>query len=839
MSARVPALLVACLACAGAASAQEQERYATDLDMAARHMALGPAAAVEVGWAAKLGGVSQDGTRALTLKDFQLELWAVGSRSIVRMLRVQRPFGQEIEGCGLDPTGRRVVTLLGGRRRRVLVWRVQADPLRGWRLRPALELRDAAGASAVGYRPDGSLWVADERGVRLFRPLGEGLGASGHVALARERSTPRRVVWAGDAALLDLEGGPTTWCPAPGAALRAFPETMNIASCADLAPDGQHAVTGSHSGDGVTLFRLDEAGPSPVWADGLGGQTVTAVAFDPRGRWLLAGLADGAMRCWTLGKGDPAPLPSFPGQCGQVWRLLFAASGERLFSVQGTRLLVYELSTRDPGRPGALPPATPILAPETVWEEQLDAQALACSPDGRRLAGLVGDDLVVWTLEQDHRGLRELARIRHRFPGTPGLVHTRRAQRFLDDERLVVWGQGEDLARLALFRLAEGRLELAGAREERLPQAAPDELPPPLAPFLHVSPDRAGRWLLSNGLRDGLRCHDLSTPDLREVDLRGAPELARQPFQLDRARGLADRRWLLSGSAGLQLLEGRPLPEGGLELVRLARLEERHALAGRSPSAVLPDGRLSYLHPLRPWLELRELQVAGERLSLGPPRLLGYSLQWPARLVAHPAGRWGLIEDQRGGTQLWDLGGRPPRLLAQPAAWASGREFQFMGPGDSERGLRPGLLAWSHRPPTGSPSLRLDQLPDQPRQLRIGADPVVWSWSAEPPGELRPALSASLQLGRAAAVGDEVQLTVKLTNQGAAPLHLVRGELTASDPAALAPRPLFFGTVRPGTTALRRLTLRANQRMHEGGVRYTLRLVEQHGRPLPAAVLER
>lgn len=809
------------LASAALVRAEDPAAFENDHAFAARHMTLGPVAQAECG-ETRLGGYSDDGTLAITWHTFQLDLWSVAPGRIALLLRLERPLGWNIEACALDPAGERIVIVHGSRsRRRVIVWRMVRPTWGAWRLEPLLELRDPAGAQAAGFRPDGALWVATEQRLKVFAS-GPDLRRLGELGLGGERVHVSQVRWAGEGSLATGDLGGAAWRPGLGEALHGLPQVTYRELCADLSPDGQWAATGSYPQEPLHLFRLGPQEVTRTWSLPVG-VLVRAVAFDPRGRWLVAGGADGGLRFWALGKGEPAPLPTLPGTGGGVRDLRWDARGERLLSIQAQRLVLYELGRRRPALPGALSPARPAFLPETTWEQPLAVSSLTASPSGQLLAGLVGPDLVVWALEAERGALRELARAPHTLPAPEGGLRSVETCRFLDEERLVVWSQSVTApARLAVFRRQDERLSCVAGLDEPPPQREKREW----AAFVLAALDPQGRWLLSNGRQTGLRCHDLSAPDLREVPLAGGPDMVRRvPYRILSYPG---RRWLMGGSIGLQLWEGRPGPAGGLELALVGGAPPRHALTQADPTVCLPDGRVGFAVPRQSGLRLVELHLPrdgqGDELRLGAEARLGHGASSSTGGVAlHPAGQWVMLVDRETSGQMWSLGPGAPRLLAHVPSWSDARELQHLDGGRWVASIR--------RPLDEPVRLRLDRLP-LPAPVRIGDDPIVWGWSPEPPGAAPPGLTGSLRLTPVEPPASGAVLAVKLTNEGSEPLHLVRGELQVEDDPGAACLPLFFGTLRPGTTVLRRVPLPANEPLLRAGARLTLRLAEQHERPL-------
>jgi|GEM_PF-3071535 len=147
----------------------------------------------------------------------------------------------------------------------------------------------------------------------------------------------------GDVAALDGETGAVRWrAPAHATAvtlLAVDPSGRLLASAADGAATGPplERVADTARDLRVRIWRLGDAGLTPV-AEALGhGATLRALAWSPDGARLISGDDDGALRVWSA---EGAPLASREASGGAVVRLAFSPDGRRLLTVQRSRQIV-------------------------------------------------------------------------------------------------------------------------------------------------------------------------------------------------------------------------------------------------------------------------------------------------------------------------------------------------------------------------------------------------------------------------------------------------------------------------------------------------------------------
>ncbi len=125
-----------------------------------------------------------------------------------------------------------------------------------------------------------------------------------------------------------------------------------------------------------------------IHLDGLSGW-ISALAFQPGGRWLAAGGGNQIIHLWDLKRENPAVAPVIlSGHQGWIWSLAFSPDGSFLASgsEDGTSR-VWDLRAADPS-------AQPL-----VLRQGERVGAVVFSPDGRWLATASGLDVRLWDLQ--------------------------------------------------------------------------------------------------------------------------------------------------------------------------------------------------------------------------------------------------------------------------------------------------------------------------------------------------------------------------------------------------------------------------------------------------------
>jgi eukaryotic-like serine/threonine-protein kinase len=319
--------------------------------------------------------------------------------------------------CGLEflPDGRRLVSGAGdySSRGRLQLW----DASTGVVLEPSFA--SCPEVYAVALHPDGR-----------------------HFATACKDGTVR--VW-------DLETGQPVWC-----------QNGHATEVADVAysPDGRWLASAA----GMNMYASSKADPTELgevklWEARTGVEiprfpafngAVYGVAFSPDSRWLAAGGADGIVRIWDTR--DPASTArELPGHIGLVKHVMFLRDG-RLVSAGGSSIgselgevKIWDLSTE--------------RALDLRGHTQM-VQALACSPDGRRLAtGSLDFTIKLW----DTTTGEEVFTLRGHTAGVLRVAFSPDGRRFASgsiDRTVRVWDTSPPTAGALLRREAESRVEV-------------------------------------------------------------------------------------------------------------------------------------------------------------------------------------------------------------------------------------------------------------------------------------------------------------------------------------------------------------------------------------------
>lgn len=221
------------------------------------------------------------------------------------------------------------------------------------------------------------------------------------------------------------------WCVATGQELLKLKHGGLVSSVA-YSPDGRRLASGCWD----DLAYLWDAQTGELLGTFSGhDDNVTAVAFSPTGRWLATGSEDRLIRLWDLSHNrEPRSLPDLvlTGHTAEVTCVAFNRQGDRLASGSDDQTVrLWDLPRGTPsfvlqGHTGrvtavAFSPSGTRLAsvgqakwdrPVRLWdtatgrevasygaESSGGAHGVAFSPDGRRLAAAVGNNVYLWDSE--------------------------------------------------------------------------------------------------------------------------------------------------------------------------------------------------------------------------------------------------------------------------------------------------------------------------------------------------------------------------------------------------------------------------------------------------------
>lgn len=370
----------------------------------------------------RFGGWSPDGARVLTgADDGRVRVWDAATGRVLTEIGLPAAVTFAAYGAG----GTRIVTAHQGGP--VRLWGAAGDsvavlggPVDG---RPIVSVDPAGGTVATGAG------VADEP-VRIWR-LDDGAPVR---SLAPERAWPvvdlaysadgsrlavsttgaRVLVWDVAGGSLVVELPPADGIDVAGRAEESgfpweFVQRMG-GSGALVAMDltGRTVAVASRSTGTVGVHHLDRPDEEPLRLTGARG-TLTSVAFDPSGRWIVSASDDATVRVWEAATGHL--LERFGGHERSVRAASFSGDGRWV----GTGSADYTARVWEVRR--ATRNASVLRDASGRLAGGADGRS-AFSRDGRYVASVAGQDVTVWGTSVGNRVLDHRAASDRRFGGS-------------------------------------------------------------------------------------------------------------------------------------------------------------------------------------------------------------------------------------------------------------------------------------------------------------------------------------------------------------------------------------------------------------------------------------
>jgi WD40 repeat protein len=327
-------------------------------------------------WANAVAFSPDGATLAAGTSDADVLVWNLATRALTAKL----PAPQPVTSVTWDGAGHIVSADADGT---ATVWTV-----------PTPILLTGNAASAVGYRPDGTVIAVGGTSVQLW-------GARSHARIATRALPPNVFVngmaWAPGGKYLAAAISDGTVRLLDGATLAPLGPAFKVtatgtAETVSFAPGGATLATGADDGT-VRLWSLaDPARPVPLATVRDSGTYVYTITYAPDGKTLAAASTDNVTRLWNVAS-PAAPAPDGTALTGlRKYAIGLAFSPDSaLLAVGSADGTVHLWDVTDPAR--ATPAAAPLTGPASyVW-------ALAFSPDGKTLAAGVTDGTVwLWNL---------------------------------------------------------------------------------------------------------------------------------------------------------------------------------------------------------------------------------------------------------------------------------------------------------------------------------------------------------------------------------------------------------------------------------------------------------
>ena len=193
------------------------------------------------------------------------------------------------------------------------------------------------GALAVAWQPHGETFVSSGQDgtVHLFDAAG-----SNRKTLRPAKVATEQLAFAPDGKMLAMASGKqlTLWSP-DGELLRSFAPLDSSVHALAWDKPGRDVCVATHGG--LTAYRVESGVKRQYKWPG----TCLSVAYSPNGKYLISGMADGAVHFWYLATAKDSQMSGYPGR---VTLTLWDGSGRYLATGAGNEIVVWDFGGRGP-----------------------------------------------------------------------------------------------------------------------------------------------------------------------------------------------------------------------------------------------------------------------------------------------------------------------------------------------------------------------------------------------------------------------------------------------------------------------------------------------------------